>query len=167
MIPQELKSCISRFIFLVAYEYLKEGWKLTEVCYFQLWPVPEQEAINTNSECSIWIESSLFNVRVTEHWPTLPREFVEFPSLEIFRRHLGNLLEQGWTRWPPEVWTPTIMLFSLFLSLSLSFQHEYCKLTGNINRNFILPVDFCDENRKVITEEYDAQKEKYYLTKLN
>ena len=37
-----------------------------------------------------------------------------------------------------------------FLSLSLSFHHQYCKLTGNININIILPVDFCDENHKVV-----------------
>lgn len=79
----------------------------------------------------------------------LPRKFVEFPFLEIFRSHLGNLLEQGWTRWPPEVPVNTNYC-SLFLSLSLSFHHQYCKLTGNININIILPVDFCDENHKVV-----------------
>lgn len=91
-------------------------------------------------------------MRVTEHWPTLPR-VCGISLFEDFQKLL-------------EVQTPTIMLFcdlSLSLSLSLSFYHQYCKLIGNTNRNFILPVDFCDENHKVVTEEYDAQKEKYYL----
>jgi len=33
-----------------------------------------------------------FPLRVTEYWNRLPRDFVEFPSLEIFKTHLDKVL---------------------------------------------------------------------------
>ena len=36
--------------------------------------------------------NNLFMVRVTGHWNGLPREVVEFPSMEIFKIHLGVYL---------------------------------------------------------------------------
>ncbi|KFV83675.1 hypothetical protein N308_06008, partial [Struthio camelus australis] len=42
------------------------------------------------------LRKNFFTVRVTEHWNRLPREVIEFPSLEIFKNHLdpvmGNVL---------------------------------------------------------------------------
>lgn len=50
---------------------------------------------------------------LTEHWHTLPRKLVEFPSLEITKKPSGRGLGQpapggpawagAWTKWPPEV----------------------------------------------------------------
>jgi len=38
------------------------------------------------------MRKNFFTLRVTEHWPRLPREAVESPSLEIFQTHLGVVL---------------------------------------------------------------------------
>ncbi|KFV73184.1 hypothetical protein N308_02018, partial [Struthio camelus australis] len=38
------------------------------------------------------LRKNFFTVRVAEHWNTLPREVVEFPSLEIFKTHLDVIL---------------------------------------------------------------------------
>jgi len=38
------------------------------------------------------IRKSIFAVRVTEHWHSLPREGVESPSLEIFKTQLDRVL---------------------------------------------------------------------------
>jgi len=38
------------------------------------------------------MEKNFFTLRVTEHWKILPRDLVEFPSLEIFKNHLDTLL---------------------------------------------------------------------------
>jgi len=35
---------------------------------------------------------NFFPLRVTEPWPSLPREVVESPSLEIFKTHLAAVL---------------------------------------------------------------------------
>ncbi|KFV76646.1 hypothetical protein N308_07469, partial [Struthio camelus australis] len=35
---------------------------------------------------------NFFTVRVTEHWSRLPREALEFPSLEIFKSCLDTIL---------------------------------------------------------------------------
>lgn len=43
------------------------------------------------------IKKSLFTVGVTEHWHMLPKEIVQFPSLEIFKSHVnivqGNCID--------------------------------------------------------------------------
>ena len=38
------------------------------------------------------IKINLFSLRVKEHWKKLPRETVEFPSMEIFKAHLDSFL---------------------------------------------------------------------------
>jgi len=38
------------------------------------------------------MRKNFFPLRVTEHWPRLPREVVESPSLEIFKTHLEKVL---------------------------------------------------------------------------
>ncbi|KFV59396.1 hypothetical protein N328_11894, partial [Gavia stellata] len=38
------------------------------------------------------IRKHFFIVRVTEHWPRLPRKVVEPPSLAIFKSHLDMVL---------------------------------------------------------------------------
>jgi len=50
---------------------------------------------------------NFFHLRVMEHWPRLPREAVESPSLEIFQTCLDKVLcsrlwvtllgQEGWT----------------------------------------------------------------------
>jgi len=38
------------------------------------------------------MRKNFFHLRVTEHWNRLPREVVEFPSLEIFKTRLDKVL---------------------------------------------------------------------------
>jgi len=38
------------------------------------------------------MRKNFFTLRVTEHWNRLPREVVEFPSLEIFKTRLDEVL---------------------------------------------------------------------------
>ena len=38
------------------------------------------------------MRKNFFTLRVMEHWPRLPREAVESPSLEIFQPHLDAVL---------------------------------------------------------------------------
>ena len=38
------------------------------------------------------MRKNFFPLRVTEHWPRLPREVVESPSLEIFQTCLDKVL---------------------------------------------------------------------------
>lgn len=43
--------------------------------------------------CHMNIRKHLFLiVRVTEHWPGLPREVVKAPALKVFKRHLDTAL---------------------------------------------------------------------------
>ena len=37
-------------------------------------------------------QKNFFMIRVMEHWNRLPREIVEYPSMEIFKTHLDACL---------------------------------------------------------------------------
>lgn len=53
-------------------------------------------------------DHKLENMEFSFDWALaqVPRELVEFPSLEVTQKHLdmvlGNLLSRGWIRWAPE-----------------------------------------------------------------
>jgi len=38
------------------------------------------------------MRKNFFTLRVTEHWNWLPKEAVDYPSLEIFKTHLDEVL---------------------------------------------------------------------------
>jgi len=38
------------------------------------------------------MRKNFFPLRVTEHWNRLPRDLMDFPSLEIFKTHLDEVL---------------------------------------------------------------------------
>lgn len=46
---------------------------------------------------SLNIRKHIFTVRVTQHWHRLPREILEYPSLEILKIHLDTALS-NWLR---------------------------------------------------------------------
>jgi len=43
-------------------------------------------------KCRLNMRKNFFPLRVMEHWNRLPREVVEFPSLEIFKTRLDKVL---------------------------------------------------------------------------
>jgi len=49
------------------------------------------------------IRKNFFTERVLKHWNRLPREMVESPSLEVFKKHAGMALRdmvwQAWCCW--------------------------------------------------------------------
>lgn len=48
-------------------------------------------------KCRLNIRKNFFTVRAVRHWHRFPREVGEFPSLQVFKRHvhvaLGNMLQ--------------------------------------------------------------------------
>lgn len=96
---------------------------------------------NWNTGISLWTSGNPFIiVWVTEHWHKLPREFLESPSLESLKSHLGMvlgnefylaLLEWGhWTRRPQKV--PSHVCHSVILWLSWSLWTTTCFLHTNM-----------------------------------
>ncbi|GAB0206520.1 hypothetical protein GRJ2_003117600 [Grus japonensis] len=78
-----------------AYKYLKHGC-LEEGA--RLFSVVPSDRIRGNGhklehgKFHLHMRKNFFTLRVTEHWNRLPREVVEFPSLEIFQTRLDVIL---------------------------------------------------------------------------
>jgi len=95
---------------LNAYKYLKVGCQEDGARFFSVVPSdrtrgnghkPKQRKFQLN------MRKNFFSLRVTEPWNRLPREVVDFPSLEIFKTRLDKVLcsllwvallrQEGWT----------------------------------------------------------------------
>jgi len=80
------------------YEYLKQRCKEDRAWLFSVVPSDRTRANGhklKHRRVRLNIRKRFLTLRVPEHWHRLPREVVEFPSLEIFKSRLvivlGNL----------------------------------------------------------------------------
>ena len=87
-----------RWGLISVYKYLisstKVDIKWTGPGSFQLCSATKQGAMDTswNTEDPYEHQEKFFTVRMTEHWNKLSREFLESPSLEIFKTYLDAFL---------------------------------------------------------------------------
>jgi len=78
-----------------AYKYLQDGCQEDRA---RLFPVVPSDRTRGNGhklkqrKFQLKMRKNFFPLRMTEHWPRLPREAVESPSLEIFKTHLDAVL---------------------------------------------------------------------------
>ena len=77
------------------YKYLKGGWKEDRARLCSVVPSDRTRGSGhklTHRVFPLNIRKHFFTVRVTDHWRRVPREVVEFPSLEIFKNSLDTVL---------------------------------------------------------------------------
>jgi len=78
-----------------AYKYLKSGCQEDGAKLFSVMPSNRTRGNGhklKQRKFHLNIRKNFFPLRVTKHWNRLPREFVESPSLEIFKTHLDEVL---------------------------------------------------------------------------